>query len=328
MFNTMDETQSSEQKATSFIRKIMSNRITGIVIVLLIMVVALSLANKNFLTVNNILSIVNQASMKGILAIGMTFVIVGAGIDLSVGASMAVCAMFLADFMLKFGFERLWLAIIVCFAAGTVCGLINGLLAAYVKLPAFLLTMGTMSIFRGFDYVYTNCITLRGLDPRWINFWNSGIPWPAIFMIILMIIAYLVLKFTKFGRYIFAVGGNETASKLSGINTKRIKLMSYLIMGWCCALCAIVYVGRMSASEASGGDGFELIAIAAACIGGASLAGGRGSIVGAVIGSLILSVLSNGLTLLRVSSYYQTIFTGVIIVLAILVDRLTNKEPS
>lgn len=307
-------------------KKILNNRLTGIVLVLICMVVVLSIATDNFLTANNLLSIMNQTSLKGILAIGMTFVIVGSGIDLSVGASMSICAMFLADFLVRFGFERLWLAILVCFAAGTVCGLINGVLAAYLKLPEFLLTMGTMSIFRGFDYVYTNCQTIRGVDQRWIDFWNSGIPWPAIFMIILAVVAYLIIKFTKYGRYVFAVGGNENASRLSGINTKKIKCMNYLVMGWCCALCAVVYVGRMSSAEAAAGDGFELTAIAAAAIGGASLAGGRGSIIGAVIGSLILSVLSNGLTLLRVSSYYQTMFTGVIIVVAILIDRFTQRD--
>lgn len=311
---------------TSGIKKILNNRLTGIVLVLICMVAVLSVTTDSFLTANNLLSIMNQASLKGILAIGMTFVIVGAGIDLSVGASMSICAMFLADFLVRFGFERLWLAVLVCFLAGTVCGLINGVLAAYLKLPEFLLTMGTMSIFRGFDYVYTNCQTIRGVDERWIQFWNSGIPWPAIFMIILAAVAYIIIKFTKYGRYVFAVGGNEHASRLSGIDTRKIKCMNYLVMGWCCALCAIVYVGRMSSAEAAAGDGFELTAIAAAAIGGASLAGGRGSIVGAVIGALILSVLSNGLTLLRVSSYYQTMFTGVIIVVAILIDRFTQRD--
>ncbi|SCJ32893.1 Ribose transport system permease protein rbsC [uncultured Roseburia sp.] len=308
------------------IKKLLNNRLTGIVLVLICMIVVLSLATDSFLTPNNLLSIMNQASLKGILAIGMTFVIVGAGIDLSVGASMSICAMFLADFLVKYGFEKIWLAVLVCFLAGTACGLINGLLAAYLKLPEFLLTMGTMSIFRGFDYVYTNCQTIRGMDPRWINFWNAGIPWPAIFMMALAVAAWLVIKYTKYGRYVFAVGGNENASRLSGINTKKIKCVNYMVMGWCCALCAIVYVGRMSSAEAAAGDGFELTAIAAAAIGGASLAGGRGSIAGAVIGALILSVLSNGLTLLRVSSYYQTMFTGVIIVVAILIDRFTQKD--
>lgn len=324
--NTGKKQMTAVPGEASGIKKILNNRLTGIVLVLICMVIVLAVASENFMTTNNWLSIMNQTSLNGILAIGMTFVIVGSGIDLSVGASMSVCAMFLADFMLRFGFRHLWLAIIMCFVAGTVCGLINGFLAAYLQLPEFLLTMGTMSIFRGFDYVYTNCQTIRGLDERWINFWNSGIPWPAIFMIILAVIASLVIKFTRYGRYVFAVGGNENASRLSGINTKKIKCMNYVVMGLCCALCAIVYVGRMSSAEAGAGDGFELTAIAAAAIGGASLAGGRGSIVGAIIGALILSVLSNGLTLLRVSSYYQTIFTGVIIVVAILIDRLTQKE--
>lgn len=189
-----------------------------------------------------------------------------------------------------------------------------------------MLTMGTMSLFRGFDYVYTQCVTIRGFDERWINFWNSGIPWPAIFMVLLAVIAWLIIRYTRFGRYIFAVGGNETASRLSGIDTRRIKCGSYVVMGLCCAICAIVYVGRMSSAEASAGDGFELTAIAAAAIGGASLSGGRGSIIGAIVGALILSVLSNGLTLLRVSSFYQTMMTGVIIIVAILIDRFTNHD--
>lgn len=311
---------------TLFVKKVFSNRLAGIIGVLILMMVFLTVASDRFLTANNLLSIMNQASMKGILAIGMTFVIVAAGIDLSVGASMSLCAMFLADILLKKGYGNLWMAIGACFICGTICGLINGILAAYVKLPEFLLTMGTMSLFRGFDYVYTQCVTIRGFDERWINFWNSGIPWPAIFMVLLAVIAWLIIRYTRFGRYIFAVGGNETASRLSGIDTRRIKCGSYVVMGLCCAICAIVYVGRMSSAEASAGDGFELTAIAAAAIGGASLSGGRGSIIGAIVGALILSVLSNGLTLLRVSSFYQTMMTGVIIIVAILIDRFTNHD--
>ena len=310
----------------SKLKIILNNRLTGIILVLIGMIIVLAVASPAFMTSSNWLSILNQASLKGILAIGMTFVIVGSGIDLSVGALMSVCAMFLADILLKGGMQHLWLAILVCLVSGIVCGFINGFLTAYVGLPEFLLTMGTMSIFRGFDYVYTDCQTIRGLDQKWINFWNSGIPWPAIIMIALAAAAYLVIKFTRYGRYVFAVGGNETASRLSGINTKFIKCMNYVLMGLICGICAIVYVGRMSSAEAGAGDGFELTAIAAAAIGGASLSGGRGSIVGAVIGALILSVLSNGLTLLRVSSYYQTIYTGVIIVVAILIDRFSNKD--
>lgn len=318
--------QIAETGRQSKVKGILNNRLTGIILVLLAMIVVLAIASPAFMTSSNWLSILNQASLKGILAIGMTFVIVGSGIDLSIGALMSVCAMFLADILLKSGIQRLWVAILVCLVAGVVCGFINGFLTAYVGLPEFLLTMGTMSIFRGFDYVYTNCQTIRGLDQKWIDFWNSGIPWPAIIMIALAVVAYIVIKFTKYGRYVFAVGGNESASRLSGINTKFIKCMNYVLMGLICGICAIVYVGRMSSAEAGAGDGFELTAIAAAAIGGASLAGGRGSIVGAVIGALILSVLSNGLTLLRVSSYYQTIFTGVIIVVAILIDRFSNKD--
>lgn len=310
----------------SKLKIILNNRLTGIILVLIGMIIVLAVASPAFMTSSNWLSILNQASLKGILAIGMTFVIVGSGIDLSVGALMSVCAMFLADILLKGGMQHLWLAILVCLVSGIVCGFINGFLTAYVGLPEFLLTMGTMSIFRGFDYVYTDCQTIRGLDQKWINFWDSGIPWPAIIMIALAAAAYLVIKFTRYGRYVFAVGGNETASRLSGINTKFIKCMNYVLMGLICGICAIVYVGRMSSAEAGAGDGFELTAIAAAAIGGASLSGGRGSIVGAVIGALILSVLSNGLTLLRVSSYYQTIYTGVIIVVAILIDRFSNKD--
>lgn len=318
--------QIAETGKQSKVKSILNNRLTGIILVLIGMIIILAIASPAFMTSSNWLSILNQASLKGILAIGMTFVIVGSGIDLSIGALMSVCAMFLADILLKGGIRHLWLAILVCLISGVVCGFINGFLTAYVGLPEFLLTMGTMSIFRGFDYVYTDCQTIRGLDQKWIDFWNSGIPWPAIIMIALAVVAYLIIKFTRYGRYVFAVGGNETASRLSGINTKLIKCMNYVLMGLICGICAIVYVGRMSSAEAGAGDGFELTAIAAAAIGGASLSGGRGSIVGAVIGALILSVLSNGLTLLRVSSYYQTIFTGVIIVVAILIDRFSNKD--
>lgn len=308
------------------VKRMMGNRLAGIILVLLAMVVFLSVTSSKFLTASNLVSILNQSSMMGILAIGMTFIIVSGGMDLSVGSITSLSAMFVADILIKRGISSLPLALFMALLSGLLCGLLNGLLIAYLELPPFLVTMGTMSVFRGLDYLYTGAVTLRGLPKAWVNFWHGSVPWPTVILLVLAVVCFLVIRYAKYGRYVFAIGGNETASALSGINTRKYKVITYMVMGLCCVFCGIVYVGRMSSAEAQAGSGYELDAIAAAAIGGASLSGGKGSIAGAVIGAVILSVLSNGLTLLRVQSFYQTITTGAIIILAIVIDRFANRK--
>jgi len=312
-------------KARMILKKITSNRLFGVVMVLFAMCLFLTITSEHFLTGKNLLSILNQASVKGVVAIGMTFVIIMGGIDLSVGAIMSLSAMFTADILVKYGMDSLFLALIVSICVGLLCGLTNGILISHFNLAPFLVTMGTMNIYRGIDYIYSGAISIRGLPKEWINFWNSNVPYAVIIFAAVLLIMLFVIKKTRFSRYVYAIGGNETATMLSGVNTKKIKIQTYMIVGMMAAIAGVLYVGRMSSAEANAGTGYELDAIAAAAIGGASLAGGKGSLIGTLLGSILLAVLANGLTLLSVKAFYQVVLTGVIIIIAILIDKITKK---
>jgi len=309
----------------SAVKKLTSNRQFGIVLVLAVMVIFLSIVSSVFLTPGNLLSVLNQASVKGVVAVGMTFIIIMGGIDLSVGSILSLSAMFTADILMKQGIGALPTALLAALAVGLLCGFVNGFLIAQFDLQPFLVTMGTMNVFRGLDYLYSGAISIRGLPKEWIAFWNSSVPWAAVIFCVIILIMLFVIKNTRYSRYVYAIGGNEDATMLSGINTRKIKIITYMINGLLCALAGILYVGRMASAEANAGMGYELDAIAAAAIGGASLAGGRGSMIGTLLGTIILAVLANGLTLLSVQSFYQVIMTGAIIIIAILVDKFTNQ---
>lgn len=307
------------------LKNITSSRQLGILIVLVAMMVVLTISSENFLTFNNLLNVLQQAALKGVLAIGMTFVIIMGGIDLSVGSMASLSAMFAADIMVKGGAESIPFAIAAAVISGLLCGLFNGFLIATFKVQPFLITMGTLNLYRGIDYIYSNALSIRGMPQEWLQAWNGDVPVPLLILVIFAVIAFLVIRYTKFGRYIFAIGGNETATELSGINVKRIKISTYTLSGLAAAICGIIYVGRLASAEANAGTGYELDAIAAAAIGGASLAGGRGSIAGTMIGAVILAMLANGLTLLNIKAFYQVALTGVIIIVAVLIDKFSNK---
>lgn len=314
---------SAQKKVT--IKNLTSNRQFGIILVLAAMVIFLSFTSEVFFTPGNLLSILNQASVKGTIAVGMTFVIIMGGIDLSVGSILSLSAMFTADILMKNGIHALPLALLASLGTGLACGFVNGFLIAQFDLQPFLVTMGTMNIFRGLDYLYSGAVSIRGLPKEWISYWNSAVPWAAIIFGAVVAIMIFIIKKTKYSRYVYAIGGNEDATRLSGVHTRKIKILTYMLSGLLCAIAGLLYVGRMASAEANAGMGYELDAIAAAAIGGASLAGGRGSLVGTLLGAIILTVLANGLTLLNVQSFYQVIMTGAIIIIAILVDKFTNK---
>lgn len=213
-------------------------------------------------------------------------------------------------------------------AVGVLLGALNGVMIAKMRLQPFLVTLGTMSAYRGINLIISNGLPVRGFSSAYVNFMNSlnsFVPLPIILSLILAVAAMIVLKYFKFGQYLFALGGNEEATRLSGINTAKMKIMTYAFSGFCSALAAVIFLGRLGAADPQAGDGYEMNAIAAAAIGGASLAGGKGSIVGTIIGCLILQTLNNGLTLLNVQSFYQTFAIGVIVLIATMIDRYSSK---
>jgi len=229
--------------------------------------------------------------------------------------------------MVNHGASSIPVAILACFVTGLVCGFINGILISTFDLQPFLVTMGTMQLYRGIDYIYSGALSIRGLPQEFIdgmNSTNSTIPVPVIFLIIIAVFIVFVMKKTRFGRYVFAIGGNEEATRLSGIPVKKYKVSIYIIMGLLASLCGLIYLGRLSAADANAGSGYELDAIAAAAIGGASLSGGKGSIGGTIMGALMLAMLANGLTLLKVQAFYQVAATGLIIIIAVLIDKFSN----
>lgn len=295
----------------------------GIIIAFIILCIVLSIASPSFLTVTNILNILRQVSIIGIIAVGMTFVIINGGIDLSVGSVLALSAVVATSFAHPDTYP-LFVPIILGMLVGALCGAVNGFVIAKWNVAPFIVTLGMMTVARGLTLVYTGGRPIIDLSESYINLgggYIAGIPIPIIFFILTSLIGTFILKYTKFGRYVFAVGGNERATRVSGINVKWIKISVYSIVGLTAGLAGILLSSRVMTGSPVLGTMYELDAIAAVVIGGTSLAGGLGSVGGTVLGVLIVGVLNNGLDLLNVSSYYQQILKGLIIVLAVLLDQ-------
>ncbi len=281
-----------------------------------------------FISRQNLINVALQASINAVVSLGMTLVIITAGIDLSVGSIVALTSVMAALSMVNG--VSIWLSIVLTLALGLLCGLFNGVLVSYVKLQPFLVTLGTMSLFRGLALIFSNGVPIYNLPKSFKSVIGLAtvfsIPVPVIIMIVFSLLVFVVLRHTKLGEYIFAIGGNEEATRLSGVNVRKNKAITYGLSGIASTLGAIILIGRLGAAEAVAGTGYELDAIAAAAIGGASLAGGRGSIFGTIVGAIILSALRNGLTLLNVPSFYQMVATGAIIIIAIIIDRLSHGK--
>ncbi|HGF7478311.1 TPA: ribose ABC transporter permease [Vibrio mimicus] len=295
-------------------------------IALLFLVVVVSFLNPNFFTVDNILNILRQTSVNAIIAVGMTLVILTAGIDLSVGSVLALCGAFAATLVAME--VPVLVAVPTALLAGAALGAISGIIIAKGKVQAFIATLVTMTLLRGVTMVYTDGrpISTGFTDTADTFAWFGtgyalGIPVPVWLMVVVFAGAWYLLNHTRFGRYVYAVGGNESATRLSGINVERVKIGVYAICGLLAALAGIIVTSRLSSAQPTAGMGYELDAIAAVVLGGTSLMGGKGRIMGTLIGALIIGFLNNALNLLDVSSYYQMIAKAVVILLAVLVDN-------
>ena len=311
-------------KVESFLQK------TAILWVLLLLCIAMTIFSPTFITPQNLMLIIKQSSITGILAIGMTMVILTGEIDLSVASIIAfssVCsAMFggLADQNMP-----LILPILVGLAAGVLFGLINGFAVSYLKIPSFIMTLASMMIARGVAKVLCNGKPVFGISESFLQLANGfvlGIPNLVIFFVVVLIIGYILLKKTVIGSRIYAVGGNEKATRLSGVNTKRVKLLVFVICGLLAGLCGVLMTSRISSGSSTSAEGYELNAIAAVVIGGTSMTGGIGSIWGTVVGALIIGVITNGLDIMGVSALYQSIIQGLIIVVAVFLDLRSKAK--
>ena len=286
-------------KNNSFMKMLKGN--SGIIAVLVIISVILSFASPVFLTTDNLLSVLRQVSNNMYLALGMTLVIILGGIDLSVGLLL-----------------------------GTLAGFLNGLIIATFKVPAFIVTMSMMNVAKGVAYIYSGGRSIRVSNDVFTGIGTGKLfgvlPLPVVYMIVLIIIFIVVLNKTKFGTYIFAIGGNRESARLSGVPIKKVEIAVFTISGFLAAFAGIVLSARMYSGQPGVGEGYELDAIAACVLGGISMTGGVGAVSGTIFGALVIGIISNGLNLIGLSSFWQLVVKGLIIVLAVIIDTQKGKD--
>jgi len=299
----------------------------GTLLVFLVLCGVLSVLTPHFLTVSNLLNVAQQTAINAVIAVGLTYVIISAGIDLSVGSIVAYSGVVMAG-ALQAGWP-VPAAILAGLGVGGACGAVNGLLIAFGRLPPFIATLGMMSVARGLALLHTDGRPVSGFAEsfRWLATGElAGIPVPVLIMLAVYAVAHFMLRRTKFGRYVFAIGGNEEASLLSGVPVAAYKVAVYAFCGLLAALGAVLLTARLNSAQPIAGINYELDAIAATVIGGTSLMGGQGSVVGTLIGALIMGVLRNGLNLLGVSSFFQQVVIGSVIIAAVLLDTVFKRQ--
>jgi ribose transport system permease protein len=317
----------------------------GIYLAFLLEIVVFSALSDRFLTYENQVNVFRQISINAIIAAGMTYVILTGGIDLSVGSIVALSGVVVASLLKLEGIAlplRIPLAILGGLSIGALSGLFGGAVIVRFRIPPFIATLAMMTIARGLAFLYTGGRPIWGL-PREFDFIGRGhllggllsrihpnlgtvIPFPIVIMLAVYLAAHLMLTHSTFGRYVYAIGGNEEAARLSGINTQRVKLTVYVLSGLAAALSGVILASRLGSGQPNSGMMFELDAIAAVVVGGTSLTGGKGSITGTFVGALIIGELNNGLNLLGVDPYLQKVILGGVILLAVLLDQLSKEE--
>ena len=309
-------------------------------IFLLLLVAVMSILEPGFRTERNLFNVLRQVSIIGILAIGMTFVILTAGIDLSVGSMLAfagiVCASvakgtrdLLVGGVTDPGGSRVLLAALAAIGLGMLIGAFQGTLIARIGIPAFIVTLGGLTAWRGATLLWSNGQPISSFSDDF-TFWGQGflgpVPVPVVFFLVLVAIGQVVLKYTQYGRWIYALGGNPEAARLSGLNTVLLGASVYVISGFCAGLAGFLQTSRLNSAEQVAGQGFELNAIAAVVIGGTSLFGGQGGVIGTFIGAMLIGVLQNALVIRNVNPYVQPIVVGAIIILSVLFDQLAKQR--
>lgn len=308
---------------------------------LLLLILAFTLLEPRFLHPLNVMNVLRQVSISGLIAIGMTFVILTAGIDLSVGSLLAFAGL-VGAFVAKGGLDDRFaigasaaagnpalLAMAAAIVVGVLGGAIQGLAITRLRVPPFVVTLGGLTAFRGAALLFSGGGPISGFGPDY-TWWGQGrifdIPVPVIVFFLAALIAHVILRYTRFGKHVYATGGNQAAAALNGIPTRRIILSVYIISGFFCGLAAFLLSARLSSAEAVAGSGLELTVIAAVVIGGTSLFGGVGSIAGTIVGALLIGVLTNGLVLLNVSSFVQQIVIGLVLVAAVALDQYAMRR--
>ena len=325
--------QIRKNRKKSFFNKIFSGFVDmlkadmGILLGLAVICAIVAFSSEYFLTSKNIFNFLRQVSTTTIVACAMTMIIITGGIDLSCGAVIGLASVLSAGLITN---NRLpiWLAVAMVLLVGVLVGTINGFILSRTVLPAFIVTYSLQSICQGASFIYTNAQTIRVAAPGFIEIGTGhllGIPYPVIYMVLIIFISYLILNKTKMGRNMYAIGGNPKAAEFAGINIKGIKVFIYMLIGLVSAFAGIIMAARSYSGLPTAGQGFEMDVIAAVVLGGVSMAGGTGRISGTVIGALILAILNNGMNLMGISTFYQYIVKGVIILIAIYGDDLKRR---
>nr|WP_223203981.1 ribose ABC transporter permease [Alicyclobacillus suci] len=303
------------------IKKYRLGPLIGLVLIFIVM----SILSNQFLTFSNLRNVALQTTVNALLGVGMTFVILTSGIDLSVGSTLALSAVISSGLMVAH--VNVFLACIVGIVVGAAGGALNGLLVSYGRLAPFIVTLGTQQLFRGLTEVYTHGMPIFNLPNSFSNLGTgliAGIPIPVVIAAVVFIVGWIVLKKTVVGRKIYALGGNEKVAQLAGVKVNRYLVWVYVVAGVLAAFAGLILTSRLGTAEPTAGTGYELDAITAVVLGGTSLVGGEGSIIGTLVGALILGVIDNGLNLLNVNSFWQDAVKGLIILVAILLDRKKN----
>lgn len=325
MENVTSVTPQEEVKRTP--KSVATIRKYGMLIILVGLIILMSILEPSFLSSGNIINIVRQMSVIGIVAIGVTFVIITSGIDLSSGSVIALTSVIVAS-VAQAGSYPVIIAILVAMLVGLSTGVINGTLIAKGGIAPFIVTLGMMTAARGMALLYSGGRPIGGLSDTFQFIGQGmifGLPIPILIFAFIGIVSFVLLNKTKFGKYVYAIGGNEQAAMIAGVNVTKVKIMVYAYAGLLSGLAGMILTSRIASGQPTAGTMYELDAIAAAVIGGTSLAGGIGTIGGTIIGALIIGVMNNGLDLMNVSSYWQQILKGVIITVAVYIDARKNK---
>jgi erythritol transport system permease protein len=326
-----------QERTANIVRLILEGRAF---FALIVIIAVFSFLSPYYFSLNNFLIMASHVAIFGILAIGMLLVILNGGIDLSVGSTLGLAGC-IAGFLMQgvtlssFGvilYPPVWAVVVLTCALGAVVGAVNGVLIAYLKVPAFVASLGVLYVARGIALLMTNGLTYNNLGGRpelgntgfdWLGFNRlGGVPIGVIVLAVLAIVCGIVLSRTAFGRWLYASGGNERAADLSGVPVKRVKIIVYVLSGVCAAIAGLVLSSQLTSAGPTAGTTYELTAIAAVVIGGAALTGGRGTVRGTMLGAFVIGFLSDGLVIIGVSAYWQTVFTGAVIVLAVLMNSI------
>lgn len=321
--------KSGGRASTGTKNNILKSQLATILIILAALVVFFSIMSDGFFTQKNFYNIFQQISVIGIITVAQTFVIITSGIDLSQGAIIGLTTVITAMCMVDFGLA-IPVAIVIGLLVGLGVGSLNGLLIAYLGLPAFIATLGSMSVTEAIALLVKGGKDIYNLPTEISDFARQGIgnliPNIAIIMIVIAVAMHILLKHTSFGRYVYAVGSNEQSARFSGVKTKSVLFRTYLLAGFLCGVAGIIMMCRMTGGVAIAGKGYQMDSISAVVIGGGSLFGGEGSVAGAMVGAFIMTILANGLQIMGVSSYWQQLITGIVLVGAVLMDTMRRKK--